>query len=170
MKNQLPFELDEHPSSDFAHYAAALGNEYDGHGGRKYRLCKMVLSGGFGLSTAVDRYAARKAFKWSDNEAFTVTPVTAATDLTCGVTPPECAPVLAENDYVLLQIEGDCEIIPGSGQTLTKGQYVIPNNDADKGKVADGGTTLTPQLDFATALENGTADTPCKIRLNGKLV
>lgn len=157
MSMVLPMTLKEaQAAADVTSLANLLGTVYEVEPGKKYRLVKLA-SAAFGTGTGADS-AAKKAFKWSSRADWTVVPCSAATDRICGVSPPEL-PNLAVGDVFLVQILGRCTLTVAGDQTVTAGNYVIPDDDADKGKVADGSTTYTEGVDFCQALESqGTGD------------
>ena len=104
---------------------------------------------------------SKKVAKWSDDQNFVITPATAATDRIAGVGDndiPDATSVPAAA-YILIHRAGQCEVIHGddTGNYVQDGQYVTADNDADTGKVVDGGTTYTKGVTFARAQETATA-------------
>jgi hypothetical protein len=143
-------------AADYPRMADLLGKTFVGQDNKKYRLVKLA-SADFGTGSGADA-AKNKVFKWSSQADWTVVPAVAATDKICGVT-PSTTPNLVVGDLFLIQIRGRCTVTNASDGACVAGEYVIGDDDADKGKVTSGSTTHTEGVDFAIALEsNATGD------------
>ena len=153
-------------AADVPALANLLGHEFEMEPGKIHRLVKLA-SAAFGSGSGADS-AAKKAFKWSDQEARTVVPVSGATDRVCGVSPPEL-PNLAVGDLFLLQCSGRATLIVAGDQNVTAGNYATPDDDADKGKITDT-ATFAEGITFGICVETqGTGDGEVLVDLIGKL-
>lgn len=130
--------------------ADLLGTVFHTEPGKAYRLVKLA-SANFGTGSGADA-AKNKVFEWSDRSNWTVVPAAQATDRICGVSVSQQVNLLV-GDIFLVQIKGRCTLTCASDGASVAGEYVIPDDDTDKGKVTSGSTTYTEGVDFAQALE-----------------
>lgn len=132
-----------------------LGSEIEGPEGTRFRLVRLNSSALAGTSNA-DTQAdppGRRTMKYSTAQAWDVEPTTAATDRPCGITVTNQV-TLADNDFLWVQIEGMAEAYQGDDATnTTAGDFVGPDDDADKGKVISTTTTFTYGVTVGRALE-----------------
>lgn len=146
----LPFSLSEHPAAaDFDTTQIEelmLSGEIIRRGGKEWIVAK--------CASAVTSAAAGKAYKWTSRTARTVELATGGTDRPCGVTDAVDGPdSLAVGDYVLLQIFGLVELVPGAA--ISANNFGIGGT---AGKVADGGTTESESVDYCRVLDASTGD------------
>ena len=155
----LPFALNEHPvAADSVETARLLGQTFM-HQHPTFGLVKVRL-----LKTAAAMTAPKNmTVQWSDDGAYTVVLTTEVTEFPCGVIPDDISGDLASGDLFLAIMGGGnrCYLRNEDSATVAAGNLIIPA--ATSGLINDGGTTLTPRLDFARAIDAFTANTQTKL-------
>lgn len=150
------FPLGKKVSSDHAaSYDNQLGEVVLGPKNSKFRLVRLNFAAGL---SAAD--AKRKAFRQSTTgQTWDVEPVNGQTDRVCGVSATN-QEALVDNDYFWLQIAGDeVEVVLGDdGNPIAVGDYVGPDNDADRGKVRTTTVTWTAGVTLGVAITAAAAD------------
>lgn len=152
MSDMLPLEVDQkEASSDInSQLDGLLGHEFQ-IGDKRFRLVQANV-------TSSVSSAGAKTWKWSSRSAWTVTPTTAKTDVVAGVSDENLGQI-DDDDYFLVQTDGRAEVTQGddSGNRVTAGELVIPDDDTDEGKVITSGSSFTAGVSFARAIDTATS-------------
>lgn len=144
------FPIGSKAGSDQAPYLASrLGDTIRGPKGTEYMLVRLNVAAGM-VGTNADGQAdppGRRTMIFTDLTTYDVAPGTVATDQPAGVTPYNQV-VVADNEFLWIQIDGITELYQGDDATdTTAGDFMSIDNDADKGKVV----TVTTNFNFLTA-------------------
>ena len=155
----LPFGLGEHPvAAESVELARLLGQTFM-HQHPDLGLVKVRM-----FKTAAAMTAPKNmVVQWSDDGAYTVVLTTEVTEFACGVLPPDISGDLASGDLVFAIMGGGNRVYLRNedAATVAAGNLIIPA--ATSGLINDGGTTLTPRLDFARAIDAFTANAQTKL-------